>query len=67
MREAVEAVDAWLDGMPPKVRRAFLLRRIDGLKYAEIAAVMAVSEASVERYMKQALVHLCSAPLAPGD
>ena len=67
VREAIEAIDAWLDGMLPKVRQAFLLRRIDGLKYAEIAAAMAVSEASVERYMKQALVHLCSAPLAPGD
>ena len=67
VREAIEAIDAWLEGMPPKVRQAFLLRRIDGLKYAEIAAAMAVSEASVERYMKQALVHLCSAPSAPGD
>ena len=67
VREAIEAIDAWLDGMKPKVRQAFLLRRIDGLKYAEIAAAMAVSEASVERYMKQALVHLCSAPLASGD
>lgn len=67
VREAIEAIDAWLDGMPPKVRQAFLLRRIDGLKYAEIAAAMAVSEASVERYMKQALVHLCSAPFTPGE
>lgn len=61
VREAVEALDRCLDGLPPKVRQAFLLRRLDGLKHAEIAAAMGVSVTTVERYMKQALVHLYTA------
>lgn len=64
VREAVEAVDRWLDGMPAKPRQAFLLRRLDGLKHAEIAVAMGVSEATAERYFKQALVHLCSGQMA---
>ena len=67
VREAIEALDQWLDGLPPKVRQAFLLRRLDGLRHAEIAEAMAVSIATVERYMKQALVHLYLSPQAfPG-
>lgn len=62
VREAVEAVDQVLSGMAPKVRQAFLLRRLDGLKHAEIALEMKVSQASVERYLKQALLHLCRLP-----
>ena len=62
VREAVEAVDLWLAGLAPKVRQAFLLRRLDGLKHSEIAQEMNVSQASVERYLKQALLHLCTLP-----
>lgn len=63
VREAIEAIDLRLNGMPPKARQAFLLRRVDGMKHAEIAAAMGVSEPTAERYFKQALVHLCSGPL----
>lgn len=63
VREAIEALDQWLDGLAPKVRQVFLLRRLDGLKHAEIAETMGLSVATVERYMKQALVHLLSTPL----
>ena len=58
VREAVEALDRCLGGLPLKVRQAFLLRRLDGLRHTEIAAAMGISESTVERYMKQALVHL---------
>lgn len=64
VREAIEALDQWLDGLAPKVRQVFLLRRLDGLKHAEIADAMALSVATVERYMKQALVHLMTLPAA---
>ena len=66
VREAVEAVDLWLSGLAPKVRQAFLLRRLDGLKHSEIAQEMNVSQASVERYLKQALLHLCTLPAGTG-
>lgn len=62
VREAVETLDQWLGGLPAKVRQAFLLRRLDGLKHTEIATAMGISVATVERYLKQALVHLCALP-----
>jgi len=65
VREAVEALDQYLGALPPKVRQVFLLRRLDGLKHAEIARATGLSVATVERYMKQALVHLCTQPDAP--
>jgi RNA polymerase sigma-70 factor (ECF subfamily) len=65
VREAIETLDQWLGGLPPKVRQVFLLRRLDGLRHAEIARAMGISVATVERHMKQALVHLCTLP-APG-
>jgi RNA polymerase sigma-70 factor (ECF subfamily) len=62
VREAIEAVDQWLAGLPPKVRQGFLLRRLEGMKHTEIAEAMSVSLATVERYMKRALVHLMQSP-----
>ncbi|TDS85022.1 sigma-70 family RNA polymerase sigma factor [Comamonas sp. JUb58] len=58
VREAVETLDRALQGLPAKVRQAFLLRQLDGLKHSEIAQSMGVSVASVERYVRQAFVHL---------
>ncbi|MEG3002801.1 MAG: sigma-70 family RNA polymerase sigma factor [Comamonas sp.] len=67
VREAVEALDQWLDGLPPKVRQVFLMRRLDDMKHAEIAQAMQLSITTVERYMKQALVHLFQSPLWTRD
>ena len=52
--EALSELDALLDGLPPLVRRAFLLSQLEGLKYEEIATRLGVSLASVKRYVKQA-------------
>jgi RNA polymerase sigma factor (sigma-70 family) len=57
VREAVEAIDRLLKGLPAKVRQAFLLRTLDEMTHAEIASTMQISIASVERYLKQAFVH----------
>lgn len=65
VREAVETLDRWLDGLPPKVREAFLLRRLEGLAHAEIAQRMGVSVRTVERHIKQAIVHLYTCPAQP--
>jgi RNA polymerase sigma factor (sigma-70 family) len=62
VREAIETLDRWLDGLRPKVREAFLLRQLEGLAHGEIAARMGVSITSVERYVKQAIVHLYTCP-----
>lgn len=57
IREAIAALDQLLNGLPPKVRQAFLLSRLDGLTHVQIADTMAKSVATIERYMKQALLH----------
>ncbi len=55
--ETLTRVDALLNGLPPKVRMAFLLSRLEGLSYKEIAERLAVSLSSVEKYMASAIRH----------
>jgi len=54
--ESLEAIDRALDALPPAAKAAFLYSRLDGLTYPEIAARLGVSLATVERYMKRALL-----------
>ena len=46
--------------------RAFLMARVDGMSYAEIAAALGVSESSVKQYLSKALAH-CHARLYTHD
>ena len=55
--QTLARVDALLDGLRPKVRMAFLLSRLEGLSYKEIAVRLAVSLGSVEKYMASAIRH----------
>ncbi|HEX8544577.1 MAG TPA: sigma-70 family RNA polymerase sigma factor [Pseudomonas sp.] len=55
--ETLARVDALLDGLPPKVRMAFLLSRLEGLSYKEIAGRLRISLSSVEKYMASAIRH----------
>lgn len=55
--EALHEIDAMLDGLPPLMKRAFLLSQIEGLKYESIAERIGVSLITVKRYMKQAFRH----------
>jgi RNA polymerase sigma-19 factor, ECF subfamily len=55
--ETLVRIDAVLDGLNPKARQAFLLSRLEGLPYAEIATQLGVSLSSVEKYMAQAVRH----------
>lgn len=55
--ELLEEIARLLDGLKPKVRKAFLLAQCDGLAYKQIAQQMGVSLRSVERYVAQALYH----------
>lgn len=54
--ETLAQVDAMLDALPPKAKRAFLLSQLEGLKYEEIAQQLECSLISVKRYMKQAFL-----------
>lgn len=55
--EAVGLLDAVvriLDGLPAETRRAFLLRRIDGLEQQEIAQRLGISLSTVKRHIAAA-------------
>lgn len=52
--ETLHEIDRMLDSLAPKVRQAFLLSQIEGLKYEVIAEQLGVSLGSVKRYMQQA-------------
>ncbi|MFF7709512.1 sigma-70 family RNA polymerase sigma factor [Pseudomonas sp. NPDC007930] len=55
--ETLQALDELLGGLPPRVRRAFLLSQLEGLGYREIGERLGVSERSVKRYMALAYEH----------
>ncbi|NIK31154.1 RNA polymerase sigma factor (sigma-70 family) [Xanthomonas arboricola] len=45
-----------LPALPPKCRQAFILNRIDGLTYPQVAAAMGISIKMVEKHISRALV-----------
>lgn len=49
--ETLIELDRMLDGLPPRVRKVFLLSQLDGMTYAEIAASENLSVSSVQKYM----------------
>lgn len=55
--ETLIEIDAMLDTLPFKVRKAFLLTQIDGLTYQEIAGILTVSERMIKKYMATAMMH----------
>jgi len=55
--ETLHEVDALITGLPEKVRRAFLMAQLDGLKYRTIAERLGVSERMVKKYMARAMLH----------
>lgn len=57
-REELDAVVKALDKLPRNVKTAFLMNRVYGDTYAEIAAELGVSVSSVEKYMIKALATL---------
>ncbi|UVJ46467.1 RNA polymerase sigma factor [Pseudomonas sp. LS1212] len=55
-------VEAALRSLPERTRQIFLLNRIHGRKYAEIAKAMGLSQSAVEKHMMRAL-QACKASL----
>ncbi len=50
----LEKIDQALDELPAKVRQAFLLTQLQGLRYKEIAEDLDISISSVKNYLHQA-------------
>jgi RNA polymerase sigma-70 factor (ECF subfamily) len=57
-KQLSKAYEKALKSMPEKQRVAFLMSRIEELKYKEIALQLGVSIKTVEKYMSLALEHL---------
>ena len=53
--ETLGRIDRALAGVTPKARTAFLLSRLEGLTYGQIAQRLQVSTSSVEKYMAAAM------------
>ena len=51
-------IDRLLNGLPGKVRQAFLLSQLDGLTHAEIAERLGVSARMVRNYLAAAMQHI---------
>ena len=54
--ETLQQLDRLLDTMPPAMRQAFLLSRLEGFTYQQIADHLGVSLRTVKRYMQQAFI-----------
>ncbi len=57
-REALMRLSAILDELPIRTREIFLLNRLDGLSYTQLAARYAVGVKAIEKQMSKALAHL---------
>lgn len=55
--DALTRIDALLDGLKPRVRQVFLLSRLEGKSYPQIAEQLTVSLSAVEKDMAHALRH----------
>lgn len=51
----LEQIDQLLSGLRPIEKTAFLMVRLDGLSYKEVAKQLAVSLSSIEKYMAKAM------------
>jgi RNA polymerase sigma-19 factor, ECF subfamily len=57
IQEALYEIDRRLKNIPEKARCAFLLYEVDGMRQAEIAAVLQVSISMVRKYIASAMRH----------
>lgn len=56
--ELTRKIDAIIQSLPPQCRRAFQLNRLEGKKYADVAAELQISVSAVERLISRALARL---------
>ncbi len=57
-RQDVRRVTASLQQLPERTRTIFMLRRLEGMKYGEIATSLGVSLSTVEKHVHRATTHL---------
>lgn len=57
-KRALKRVLAAVDSLPPQCRRVFLMHKIEGLTYPEVAQRLGISKSAVEKHMIAALKRL---------
>ena len=57
-RERLAQATASLLELPERTRAIFVLRRLEGMKFQDIAARLGISVSAVEKHMQRAMVHL---------
>jgi RNA polymerase sigma factor (sigma-70 family) len=57
-RARLERVKEGLAKLTPRTREVFLMHRIDGLKYREIAQTLGISQSAVEKHIARAALFL---------
>ena len=57
-REALMRLAAILDELSPRTREMFLLNRLDGLSYTQLATRFGITVSGVEKQMMKAIAHL---------
>ncbi|MEQ1638596.1 MAG: RNA polymerase sigma factor [Methylococcales bacterium] len=57
IRQQCEQLIYAIELLPEKIRRVFLLRKIDELSYAEIALRLGISEKTVQRHLVNGMLH----------
>ena len=53
--ELANKIDEIIKGLPPRQREVYLLNRVEGLKYSEIAERLQISVNTIENHMSRAL------------
>lgn len=59
-RQALQAAIAALDRLPERTRTIFVLRRLEGMRYLDIAKRLGLSVSAVEKHMVRAVEHLAT-------
>ena len=59
-RERLVRATAILLELPERTRVIFVLRRLEGMKYLDIAVRLGISTSAVEKHMQRAIAHLAS-------
>lgn len=57
-KQRLEYVNHALDHLPAKTREIFLMRRVDGMRYRDIAETHDISVSAVEKHIAKAALHI---------
>lgn len=59
-RQQLARVAAILDELPERTQAIFILRRIEGMRYGDIARYLGISISTTEKHMQRAMLHITS-------